>query len=205
MGTVENGFLVVKRFATLYREFVANGQDYSEAYAYPSHTRHPSQVTVQYRGLDRDPVGHLRRDTKAELHLLRLAQIGECVRDFILRRDAAEEVLRLAEEPAIGKFELIWLRLQGADYELPTGFRLLGYEPAELAGSNFSAICDTMCFPRHRFPDVEGLLFAGYFEELNSHGLFDSPELTQEFLDYYHSFAWAGRGDFVTVEVWGEA
>ncbi len=61
-----------------------------------------------------------------------------------------------------------------------------------------------MLFPRWHGTDKEGELFMPYFRQLNSHGLFATPAIAQDFLDYYHSFDWTEHdtnGDYVVAEV----
>ncbi len=45
------------------------------------------------------------------------------------------------------------------------------------------------------------MLFLEHFRRLNRHGLFDTPEAAQAFLDYYRSFDWTETGDYVIAEV----
>lgn len=43
--------------------------------------------------------------------------------------------------------------------------------------------------------------FRVFFEALNSHGLFDSPDTATLFLRHYLSLEWTARGEFEIVEV----
>jgi len=201
---VECGFLVVKRFEALYREFAAKPKFDRSIYALPVFGTGPERVAVKYRGLDRDAVDGRDKGTLAQIHLHELEEAG-VIKEFVgLLPDAkhAADVLGWAEMEFPDTYEIVWARIAGTFAGPPEGFACLGLEPSYFVSDHFSPICDCMCFPRWHGTDPEGALFRDHFERLNHNGLFDSATHAQEFLTYYLSFDWTETGDYEIAEVW---
>ena len=68
-------------------------------------------------------------------------------------------------------------------------------------GDHFSAVMDSMCFPRWHGPDPERNLLSRFHERLNVSGLFPSAADAREFLTFYRSQPWAETGKYVIAEV----
>lgn len=199
--SVTNGFLVVKRFEPLFRQFAADAKFDRRIYALPVHGDAPSAATVRYRGLDRDAIRPYAKGTLAEARMAELDP--EDARGGLLPTlDEALDVQRWAEEEAPGVHEIVWARVASEPVEPPPGFERLGFEPSYFTGDHFSAICDCMCFPRWHGTDREGILFREHFERLNQHGLFESAQEASAFLAFYLSFDWTETGEYEIADVW---
>jgi hypothetical protein len=70
-----------------------------------------------------------------------------------------------------------------------------GYDATYFIGDHFSAIADSMFFPRYHGTDNEGTLFQDYHESLNNNGLFKSANEAHEFLNFYLSQDWTEHGE----------
>jgi hypothetical protein len=202
--TTNSGFLVVKRYEALYREFAARPDFTLPIYALPLCGSDPERNTVRYRGLDRDAVTGRKCGTLAEVRVHELEQDGavDDLDNFLATFAEAEDVLQWAEMESPGAYEIIWARIAGTGVFPPDRFVCLGFEPSYFTGDHFSAICDCMCFPRWHGTDPDGTLFRRYFDQLNPRGLFSSAQLASEFLAYYLSFDWTETGDYEIAEVW---
>lgn len=198
---VEAGFLIVKTFALLYRDHREKYPPYLEVYALPRSDREPEQSPVQYRGLDRDALdAYADSDLDAEVQLALLALENRAVNGVVFSQQDAEEAFLLLG-PLQTDYEIIWSRISDSRALPPDGFSPVGFEPTEFPGDPFSASCDCMLFPRWHGTDEEGELFMPYFRQLNSHGMFATAATAQAFLDYYLSFDWTERGDFLIAEI----
>ena len=195
-----SGYLVVKRFEVLYREFARDSRFTLPIYALPLFGRDPTEVAVRYQGLDRNPVMNSKYGSLADLRMRELDPSDEHA-GFLCSFEDAADVLGWAEYESPNDFEIIWTRIAGTLDEPPKRFEPLGYEPTYFPG-HFSALCDCMCFPRWHGTDPEGTLFRRYFEQLNANGLFNTAELAAEFLAYYLSFDWTETGEYEIAEVW---
>jgi hypothetical protein len=198
---ITSGFLVLKRFEPLFREFAAKPEFDRRIYALPVFRDEPSSAVVRYRGLDRDAIGAYTHGSLAEI---RMAELDPDDADggFIRTLEQAREVLRWAEEEAPSVYEIAWAQVAGTTHAPPPGFELLGFEPSYFTGDHFSAICDCLCFPRWHGTDPEGLLFREHFSRLNRDGLFRSAEEASAFLAYYLSFDWTETGEYEIAKVW---
>lgn len=197
---VTSGFLVVKRFERLFREFASKPAFDRRIYALPVFGDEAAVASIRYRGLDRDAVGPFTTGSLAEI---RMAELDPDSRDgFLPTLEQAHDVRRWADEEAPGAYEVVWARIAGTPDEPPLRFELLGFEPSYFTGDHFSASCDCLCFPRWHGTDPEGLLFREHFSRLNRDGLFRSAEEASAFLAYYLSFDWTETGDYEMAEVW---
>lgn len=202
---ITSGFLVVKRFEALYKEFAAKPDFCADIHALPLAGTGPERLAVRYRGLDRDAVSPDAKGSLAEIRLFELrSESYDGTNDFLFRHVDALDVLRWVEDEASDVYEIAWTCVAGAPASPPAGFRLLGYEPTYFTSDHFSAIRDCMCFPRWHGTDNEGVLFRPYFERLNPNGLFDDPAEASAFLAHYRSFDWTETGDYEIAAVWAE-
>ncbi len=216
---ISSGFLIVKRFETLYTEFLSAPKfrpvlELGGIYALPRSDVGPERASVQYRGLDRDALSPYdnKEGRLAEIRMAELqgpvsnepyGSLDVGVEDFLQSERDAREVLGWADEETPGEYEIVWARLVGTQSDHPDGYDLLGYEPTYFVSDHFSVICDCMCFPRWHGTDNEGELFRPWFDRLNKNGLFDAPDVAEEFLKYYLSFDWTEHvGDYFITEVW---
>jgi hypothetical protein len=202
--STDSGFLVVKKFETLYDEFCTRPGFDRAIYALPVIGKPADHLKVRYRGLDRNALSCFTKGTLGQIRMEELKRQGrvDTDDDFILDLGDARDVLGWTNEERPGKYEIIWTRIAGASAVPPMGWRTLGYEPTYFGSDHFSAICDCMCFPRWHGTDKEGTLFAELFSRLNSSGLFSDVDTAQAFLDYYLSFDWTETGDYAIAEVW---
>lgn len=201
---VTNGFLVLKRFEPLFREFAARPEFNRRIYALPVFGEEPSRAVVRYRGLDRGAIKPYAHGALAEIRMAELDP-DDANGGFVTTLDQAREVLAWAEEEAPHVYEIAWARVAATPHAPPPGFELLGFEPSYFTGDHFSASCDCLCFPRWHGTDPEGLLFRQHFSRLNRDGLFRSAEEASAFLAYYLSFDWTETGEYEIAEVWAPA
>ena len=195
------GFLIVKTFARLYRDYVTDYGLKKDFYALPRLDKTPEEYRIQYRGLHRDALNDYEdSELPAEIRMAELAESERCWDGFLFRLDDALEVFELLGESK-PHYELVWSRTAGSGRRPPAGFAAIGHEPSWFAGDHFSALCDCMVIPRWHGTDVDGTLFLDHFRRLNQHGLFSTAHEATEFLDYYLSFDWTERGDFLCAEV----
>lgn len=198
---VTNGFLVLKRFEHLFREFAAKPELDRRIYALPVFGDEPSRAVVRYRGLDRDAIEPSLRGSLAEIRMAELDP-DDAHGGFIGTLEQAREVLRWADEEAPAIYEIAWARVAGSSHAPPPGFEFLGFEPSFFTSDHFSASCDCLCFPRWHGTDPDGLLFREHFIRLNRDGLFRSAEDASAFLAHYLSFDWTETGEYEIAEVW---
>ncbi len=199
--SVTSGFLVLKRFEHLFREFAAKPEFDRRIYALPLFGDDPSKATIRYRGLDRNAIEPYASGSLAEIRMAELDP-DDTGGGLIASLEHALDVLRWAEQEAPGVFELAWARVAGTPQAPPGAFEFLGFEPSYFTGDHFSASCDSLCFPRWHGTDPEGLLFGEHFRRLNRDGLFPSAEEATAFLAYYLSFDWTETGEYEIAEVW---
>lgn len=210
------GYLIVRTYEALYRRFARPAD--RPIYSVPVKGVAPVAVPKRYRGIDREP---LQAWTKQELQLgwpgveppasaeqeacLFLADLerrGGAVDELIVDWEGAKETYERLRSPR--ERELIWVTAWSSQFERVDGDRL-GFDAASLRSDYFSAICDTMCFPRWHGTDAEGTLFLRFHERLNQHALFDTVDDAREFLSFYRSLDWAETGDFTIAEIWRPA
>jgi hypothetical protein len=208
---LEQGFLIVERFESLYVNYKNRYNLTRDVYAIPRIDHQPQDYSIQYRGIDRDCL-EPNDETPRNLAELRMAELynqkSPYVQNYIelineedfIPINLLEEIYALLENDK-SKFETIFVRIIYADNEIPARFKSIGYEPSIFYDDHFSASCDCMLFPRWHGTDEEGELFIKYFNQLNSFGLFNSIETAEEFLQYYLSFDWTERDDYYIVEV----
>ncbi len=212
-NSVTSGYLVVKTFERMYREFHRPAEEYEELYSIPREKVPFSEIRKKYRGIARDPIQpwieELRgsgccepidSELAACLFMEELRQSERAHDDFIFDLGDVVALLQRISPPT--EREVIWARRTDRDPEGPMDSALLGFDPTFFYPSeHFSAIADCMCFPAWHGCDAEGTLFLPYHDQLNEHALFDTPELANEFLSFYLSQEWTERGEFYIAEI----
>jgi hypothetical protein len=191
------GYLVVEKYESLYERYRTRYNATSACYAIPRLDIGPESYKIRYRGIDRDclvPYEESERNL-AEIRMYELLEKGIVDDDDFVPAEYLDDVFRWLEEEQ-RRFETIFVKKAEVDCVVPQSFRLIGYEPSYFYSDHFSASCDCMMFPRWHGTDEEWTLFLKYFNQLNPNGLFDTPEIAKEFLEYYLSFDWTERGDF---------
>ena len=198
---IDAGLLIVKTFERLYADYKDRYALTRDYYAMPRIDREPRQSPIQYRGLDRDALDdYADSGLDAEVLLALLALERGAVNGIVFSPGDAQQVFEMLGPLQID-YEILWTRIAGSNVEPPGGYCSAGYDPTYFSGDHFSASCDCMLIPRWHGTDEAGELFLPFFHQLNAYGLFENPEVAQEFLDYYLSFDWTERGDFVIAEV----
>jgi hypothetical protein len=211
----EAGYLIVKTYERMYREYTGPR---NTGYSVPRDGVPADAIAKRYRGIARDPLKawtqeDFRRgfpifidaptEQAACVRMSELEEGGASVEDFILSRDGADAVFALLTEPH--EWELIWACRHGYIGPRPTHSSLLGFEPSWWLGDHFSAIMDSMCFPRWHGHDREGTALAQFYEQLNGNALFDAQAQAVEFVAHYCSQEWAEKEEmgvpYVIVEV----
>ena len=204
--TLTSGFLVVKRFEHVYAAFAENPAFDNAIYALPLFGTTHERLSIRYRGVDREAVSPHAKGALAEMRLHEInGETFDGSDDFLSTREQALDILAWSNAEMPGVYEVVWARLASDDSPPPAGFELLGFEPTYFTRDHFSAVCDSMCFPRWHGTDREGTLFRAHFERLNANGLFDGAAHAVEFLAYYRSFDWTETGEFEIASVWGAA
>ncbi len=201
----EAGFLIVKTYQRLYREYSGRyGLDH-DFYAIPRVDREPQQATVQYRGLDRDAMNEggsnavYNNNSLAEIRMEELAKLGKCCMGFTFSLEDAKDAFSYVEDQA--DREIIWARTVVSNDTPPSDYASIGFEPTDFWTDHFAPQCDCMLIPRWHGSDNEGTLFSGHFRKLNRYGLFVTPDDALEFLEYYLKFDWTEHWEYEVAEV----
>jgi hypothetical protein len=214
------GFLIVTRFEVLYRDYCDRIEKIAREqwgftdkliYSVPQERLPSNEVRKKYRGIDRVPLIAWpsrefpdetwmgREEPEASQALADLETANRVNDGFIFSVVDARRIYSLLRNP--DWWELIWAGNSEVCTDRSGVGLTLGFEPTYFVGDRFSAVCDCMCFPRWHGTDLEGTLFAEYYERLNEHALFSSRAEAQQFLDYYRSFDWTETGDYVIAEI----
>jgi hypothetical protein len=210
---LEQGFLIVEKYEYLYEKYKERYKLTSDCYAMPRIDRSPHDYKIQYRGIDRDCLtpNDVNPRNLAEIRLSELESQKRFGHDDIFY-DEIYPILDFVDvnlldemyswlEDDKSKFETIFIKKANIVCEIPRSFCSIGFEPSYFYKDHFSASCDCMLIPRWHGTDEEGKLFLNYFKQLNSFGLFNSIEISKEFLEYYLSFNWTETGDYFITEV----
>jgi len=212
-------YLIVKTFESLYSEFERHLNAGEKIYSIPSKGVNPGEVRKQYRGVDREPLSAIKRsrylfymkylkfkfftrgleDIDAQDFMYQLEKDGRAFIDFIFEYEDAVHTFTKIQNT--NRYEIIWVRKEDNKLEGPKNSSLLGYDATYFIGDHFSAIADSMFFPRYHGTDREGTLFRDYYECLNNNGLFKSAKEAHEFLNFYLSQDWTEQGIFEVAEV----
>lgn len=216
MNDIKAGFLIVRTFEDLYRQFAVRLKEEWPFYAIPRSNMTATQMPKKYRGINRNPLIGLESggpldlwwkeqgvmaatDPAAQQRLHELEEHDKSDNGFIFSLADAQSVYNLLERPS--QSEIIWARNCGSAVDRSHVGPTLGFEPTWFRGDQFSALSDCMCFPRWHGTDRGGTLFADYFARLNEHALFDSSQQAEEFLRFYLSHGWTEQGDYTITEI----
>jgi hypothetical protein len=213
MDEIESAFLIVKVYENLYYNFYKPAPPETCIYSIPREGAGPDDYGKHYRGMDREALEPWIEEFRglpgcedgpheplAQNAMLDLEEEGKADHDFIFKSDDAQSMLDLLQHPL--NWELIWasrseLRSPGQ----PAGDRL-GFDVTWFYGDHFSAIADSMFFPRWHGTDEEsGTLFLPFHGRLNENGLFDSAEEARDFAVFYESHDWTESGPFHIAEI----
>ena len=195
---VSSGFLVVKTFARMYREYL----DIFKRWWQKEHPNDEpvlvEQMTGKYRGICRDPmqpwtekfrdtgvVEPTEQELKASIFMWELADLKKEEDDFIFDLEDAKKMI--AKIPPPIEREIIWARRIDKNEKPPSQTDLLGYEPTAfypddhgsiLANYAFFAFCRTEK-EKHLTKQLDK-----FHSKLNKWGLFDSAIEAQKYKDF---------------------
>ncbi|HLO18354.1 MAG TPA: hypothetical protein VK206_26210 [Anaerolineales bacterium] len=211
MKNYVSGFLIVRPYEWLYQRFWKPTEPEQFIYAIPRKGADPNSNEKRYHGISRGaleawheelrgaPHIEVPEDFRAAAALRVLEDNGLADLDFVFNYTDAHDIFSKLDHP--DSWELIWAANADSQVAEPPNTRLLGFEPTWFYGDHFSAIADSMCFPEWHGPDEDGTLFRDSFSRLNEYGLFPSPALAKDFLEFYRSFDWTETGDYVIAKV----
>lgn len=133
-----------------------------------------------------------------------IGEIGDIEESVMFSEQEMLDYMKLCENH--GDYELIFVRLNGSDNEIPQGYSFIGYDiayPPEADGG-FSIICDCMFICRWHGCDCKGTEFAEDFARLNSSGLFSSHQDAYNYMVHYLNQSWSERGVFGIYEIYSK-
>ncbi|MCZ6652033.1 MAG: hypothetical protein O7D91_03285 [Planctomycetota bacterium] len=213
MGEIESAFLIVKVFENLYYNFYKPAPPEMRIYSIPREGAGPDDYPKKYRGMDREALDAWIEELRglpgcedgpyeplAQNAMLDLEEEEKADDDFIFSIDDAQSVFDLLQHPL--NWELVWAcRNESGSPRQPAGDRL-GFDVTWFSGDHFSAIADSMFFPRWHGTDEEsGTLFLPFHERLNTNGLFESAAEARDFSVFYESHDWTESGPFHVAEI----
>ena len=192
------GFLVVKTFERMYREYLATIEQLRQMRTKDVFPIPLEQMPGKYRGIARNPIQPWvegLRDTgldeptedelAASLFMNELMELRKEDEDFIFTIDDARELLAMIPSPS--EREIIWVRRMDLSDLPPTDTAVLGYEPTEFIGSNHSSLIASCAFFRYRRTaredDPKRIRFREFHTRLNKWGLFRTPAEAEQYLD----------------------
>ncbi|MCP4263621.1 MAG: hypothetical protein GY774_39855 [Planctomycetes bacterium] len=198
---VTSGFMIVKTFERMYRDYLIRFEKYRKVKSGISYDPIPlEQMSGKYRGIARNPIapwiedfrgsGMIEEPTEQELDAslfmndLTVARKAE--NDFIFELDNACKLLTKIHPPV--EREIIWARRIDKNDPPPPGTEILGYEPIDFDG-DFSSLIAHVLFFRYGwtadFDDPDGVRAKNYYSHLNKWGLFDTPDLARRYVDSF--------------------
>ena len=198
---VSSGFLVVKTFERMYREYPVNIELYQQAYNEILHPVPLEQMPGKYRGIDRDPiqpwveglrgsgiVEPTEHELAASLFMDELTESGKAYDDFIFTLDDARKLLEMIPPPV--EREIIWTRRIDKADPPPPETVLLGYDPTSFyAGEHESLIAGEAFFRYLRIADIDDPedreRASIHHARLNKWGLFDTPAHAKEYINSF--------------------
>lgn len=196
---IEAGYLIVKTFPKLYKDYVQRYALSTSVYALPRIDLGPDDYEIQYRGIDRDALTpYTDSDNLAEIRMSEMEKDSRCGDGFLFTQADVNDVMSYLIDS--NTYEIIWTKIAKSNDKPPDGFISIGFEPSWFIGDHFSASCDSMLIPRWHGTD-EGTLFKDYFDKLNRYGLFETYDIAKSFLDFYLSFDCAETGEYEITEV----
>ena len=193
-------YALVKTREAMRRDFLPPEKQ-PAAYGYPSR-RSPAP----YRGLgreERDLYDVLSPDAPGEAEAL-VDQIEDGVRALseVYSSLDATRLFASAFDDA-EDYELLFLVPSGEAPEIPSGFRLIGYDvgyPTE--EELFSAVSDLFFYPLWHGAAPARKEFSKEFAFLNDAGLFSDPKCASDFLAHYGAFF--SEEDLLIIAVYAE-
>ncbi len=198
---VTSGFLIVKTFERMYRDYLIKFERYKKVS--PAVTYGPillEQMPGKYRGVARDPIEPwiedfrgsgmieepIEQELDASLFIKELADAGKAKFWYIYKLDDARKLLLMIRPPV--EREIIWVRRMDKNDTPPSGTEILGYEPIQFNG-DFSSLIAHVLFFRYAWTadcdDPDGARAKNYYSRLNNWGLFDIPELARRYVDSF--------------------
>lgn len=199
---VTSGFLIVKTFERMCRDYLINFEKYHHKVEPGITYDHIplEQMPGKYRGVARDPIepwiedfrgsGMIEVPTEQELvaslFIKDLADAGKAKFWFIFELDNARKLLTMIRPPV--EREIIWAKHMDKNDPPPPGTEILGYEPIDFGG-DFSSLITGVLFFRHvrtaDLDDPDGTRAKNYYSRLNKWGLFDTPDLARRYVDSF--------------------
>jgi hypothetical protein len=197
---VTAGFLVVKTFERMYREYLDKFEKWWKL-EYPSSV--PvllEQMPGKYRGIARDslqPWHESFRDTgvtepteqelAASFFMYELSESGKADDDFIFNLSDAKRLLDKIPKPT--EREIIWARRMDKTNPPPPETVVLGYEPSEFYPCDHNSIICRNAFFRYWRTDHQGdphkIILETFHTRLNKWGLFDTLSSAEQYLDFF--------------------
>ena len=197
---IKAGFLVVKTFERMCREYLANFEEWWQVKYPRADPMLPEQMPGKYRGIARDPIqpwiSALRdsgvnepteQELAASLFMEELTKSGKAQDDFIFALDDAKELLEKIPPPV--ERQIIWAgRIDRADPP-PSGTVVSGYEPTLFYPNDHSSVLGDNAFFVYRRPDNEDhekkTDLRGCHTRLNKWGLFDTSAKAKQYLNFF--------------------
>ncbi|MHC4540940.1 MAG: hypothetical protein ACYTEK_24430 [Planctomycetota bacterium] len=198
---VTSGFLIVKTFERMCREYPAKFERCRKAYPEITHNLIPlEQMPGQYRGVARDPIEPwieafhgaglfdepTEQELAASLFKTKLREAGKAEGFFIFALDDARELFGMIDPPV--EREIIWARRTDRDDAPPAETEILGYEPIDFDGDFSSLIADVAFFRtlvNADIDDPDGTRSRIHYAKFNKWGLFDAPSDAHEYVDSF--------------------
>jgi hypothetical protein len=197
---VTTGFLVVKTFERMCREYLATIEQLRQTRNRDVFPIPPEQMPGKYRGIARDPIQPWVEDLRdtgldepteeelaASLFMDELTKSRKEEGDFIFALDDACKLLEMIPQPP--EREIIWVRRMDRGDLPPPETAVLGYEPTEFFASNHCSLIASCAFFRHWRPahgdDQKKMRFRALHARLNKWGLFDTPAEAEQYLDLF--------------------
>lgn len=195
------GFLIVKTFERMYREYRIRLEKYRQDRPRIAHgPKLLEQMPGKYRGVARDPfepwnenfrgMGLFDEPTKQEraanLFLNELCESGKAEGFFIFAMDDARKIFDMILPPV--EREIIWARRVDRDDPPPPETTILGYEPIDFYGDFSSLIAGVAFFLRSLNPtidDPDGMRARIHYARLNQWGLFNKPDDAHKYVDSF--------------------
>jgi hypothetical protein len=191
------GFLVVKTFERMCREYLANFKEWQRIKYPNANPVLPEQMPGKYRGIARDPiqpwieglrdsgvVEPTEQEFAASIFMGELTKAGKEHDDFILALDDARKLLEMIQPPV--EREIIWARRMDRTDPPPAETIVLGYEPTVFYPCEHDSVIADKAFFRYRRGadkyDQKRMRFREHHAKLNRWGLFDTPTDSQKYL-----------------------
>jgi len=213
---VTSGFLIVKTFERMCREYPINFEKYRQVH--PEKTLAPialEQMPGKYRGVARNPIEPwieafsgaglfdepTEQELAASLFMTELRDAGKSQSFFIFEQEDARRLYDMIRPPV--EREIIWARRMDRDDTPPPESAILGYEPIDLEGDFTSLIADVAFFRitlNVTIDDPDGSRHRGHYSRFNKFGLFDTPAHAGEYVSSFPRLPECERPRYV-VEV----